>query len=376
MSRPSGTAETSRCPACGGGELKSFGAPRIRHAGLARSQPTAVCRCLTCDLLFFVPILPNAALADHYTALAGEQWVGDSRPDWALVRHAILQRVRTGSVLDIGCWTGGFLASLPPEYEKLGVEPSLWARGRATDRGVTFVANSLDELVSTRGTYDVVTMIDVIEHMTAPFEALAAAAGRLKDRGVLIVTTGNSRALPWRLMPRDYWYYFAEHVCFFSERWFRWGAVRLGLQIDQVSRFSHLPSNHVWTPFTELARACACRLLGGAGALPFRLAQRGHLLRGPVETYHWPDHMLIVLRRRPPSARKNGLGTIGRVAGSTRPAFVAGQDTPDELCRGAAALQLAPRRLVSAVVAGGSPIAGRSDGKQPTRAAPVETYGG
>jgi len=286
------------CPACGGSRLKSFGAPRMRHSVLVRDRPAAICRCLTCDLLFFVPVLPSAELVDHYAALADDQWTGDSRPDWTLARNAILRRMPAGSVLDVGCWTGAFLATLPSQYQKRGVEPSKWARDQAVDRGVTFVGNSVEELVSAGGTYDVVTMIDVIEHTTDPLEALAAATGRLNDCGTLIVTTGDSRVLPWRLMPRDYWYYFAEHVCFFSERWFRWAAIQLGLEIDQVSRFSHLPVDRVWTPLTELARACICRLLGGSGALPLRLVQRAHMLRGPAETYHWRDHMLIVLRKR------------------------------------------------------------------------------
>jgi SAM-dependent methyltransferase len=257
---------------------------------------------LTCDLLFFVPVEPSDVLVGHYAALAEERWTGDSRPDWTLARHAILGRMPTGSVLDVGCWTGGFLATLPPQYEKRGVEPSPWARDRAVDKGVAFVGNSLEELVSSRATYDAATMIDVIEHTTAPLEALALAAGGLKDQGFLVVTTGNSRALPWRLMPRDYWYYFAEHVCFFSQRWFRWAAAQLDLRIEEVTRFSHFPAERRGTPIAELGRASAFRLLGGSRALPVRVAQRAHMLRGHVETHHWRDHMLVVLRKSPPDA--------------------------------------------------------------------------
>jgi len=292
-------AETTRCPACGGNTLKSLGTPRVIESGMVRSQPTAICRCSDCDLLFFVPVQPVNVLLDQYSVLAKDSWTGYSRPDWALARQAIFERIATGSVLDVGCWTGGFLATLPPQYEKWGVEPSQWARDRAIDKGVAFVGNSLEELGSTRATYDVVAMIDVIEHTTVPLEALAVAAGRLKDRGMLIVTTGNSRALPWRLMPRDYWYYYAEHVCFFSERWFRGAAARLGLEAEEVSRFSHFPADQPWTPLAELARACAFKFLGGSRSLAVRLARRAHMLTEYPDTRHWRDHMLVVLRKRP-----------------------------------------------------------------------------
>lgn len=293
------SSPATACPACGGNVLRSFGVPRVIDSGIVRSHPTAICRCSNCDLLFFVPVQPVNVLLDQYSVLAADLWTGYARPDWTLAGQAIFERMATGSVLDIGCWTGGFLASLPPQYERWGVEPSQWARDRAIDKGVAFVGNSLEELVSTRASYDAVTMIDVLEHTPLPLEALALAASRLKDKGTLVVTTGDSRALPWRLMPRDYWYYYAEHVCFFSERWFRGAAARLGLETVQVSRFSHFPADQPCTPLAELARACAFKFLGGSRSLAVRLASRAHILTGPPDTRHWHDHMLVVFRKRP-----------------------------------------------------------------------------
>ncbi|OFW62081.1 MAG: hypothetical protein A2133_02100 [Actinobacteria bacterium RBG_16_64_13] len=298
MSSRTAASELIECPACGGQRLKSFGPPRVIDSEIVKSRPTAVCRCSRCDLLFFVPVHPSVVLLDQYSGLAGDLWTGDFRPDWTLARRAIVDRMATGSILDVGCWTGGFLAALPSQYDKWGVEPSGWARDRATDKGIALVGNSLEDLVASNAAYDVVAMIDVIEHIASPLEALSLALGRLKDGGILVITTGDSRALPWRLMPRDYWYYFTEHVCFFSQRWFRWAAARLDLEIEEVTRFSHYPPKRRGTPLSELARACASRLLGGPQALPVRLARRVHLLRGRSETYHWRDHMLVVLRKR------------------------------------------------------------------------------
>jgi SAM-dependent methyltransferase len=141
-------------------------------------------------------------------------------------------------------------------------------------------------------------MIDVIEHTAAPLEALSLAAARLKDGGILVITTANSWVLPWRLMPREYWYYFAEHICFFSPRWFRWAATRLDLGVEEVTLFSHYPPKRRATPLVELAAAYTSRLLGDPQGLPMRLARRAHAVRGRPGTYHWRDHMLVVLRKR------------------------------------------------------------------------------
>jgi SAM-dependent methyltransferase len=290
-------APKAACPSCGSDTIRSLGTPRVIASQGLDSRPSAVCRCATCDLLFFVPVTPKASLLDHYEALAEDRWRGERRPDWALVREAILARIWSGRVLDVGCWSGEFLASLPSGLEKYGIEPSSWAQENARARGVCIVGGSLEDTAQLRATYEVVSMIDVIEHIDSPFEALALASDRVANGGLLVVSTGNSRALPWRLMPLDYWYYYGEHVCFFSERWFRWAAARTALTVEEVGHFSHYPTAHRGTAVAELGRACAFRLLGQDQGLPGRVARRAGLLKGPVETFHWRDHILVVLRK-------------------------------------------------------------------------------
>jgi SAM-dependent methyltransferase len=259
--------------------------------------PAAVWRCQCCDLLFFTPLQPATVLLDQYALLDSELWSTESRPDWTLAHAAILQRMSAGSVLDIGCWTGGFLAGLPLPFERVGIEPSPWARAKAAIQGVSIAGKSLDDLESTSSKYDVVTIIDVLEHITTPLEFLGLAVERLEYGGIVVVSTGDSRALPWRLMPRSYWYYVTDHVCFFSERWFRWAAVQLDLEIEHVTRFSHFPTDIPWTPLVEFGKAYAYELVGGPRSLPVRAARRFKILEKRPETRHWRDHILIVLRK-------------------------------------------------------------------------------
>jgi len=295
--RSSGPLESTRCPACGGMSLRSFGTPRVIDSGIVESRPTTVCRCQDCDLLFFVPVQSVSALSDQYSKLAEDLWTGEDRPDWTLARGEVVRHGSAGRVLDVGCWTGRFLHSLPPQYEKWGIEPSQWARARAAAGGVMFAGDSLEQIASHRAEFDVITMIDVIEHTTEPLEALVLAASGLRDGGILAIATGDSRALPWRLMPRDYWYYFSEHVCFFSERWFRWAASRADLRIEAITRFSRYPTNSTTMPHLELATAYVYRLMGGSRSRPARFAGRAPWLRQHLDTHHWRDHILVVFRK-------------------------------------------------------------------------------
>lgn len=293
-----GSKPGAACPACAGSTLRSLGTPRVVDAGGLRSQAVEVCRCLTCDLLFFAPVSQGQVLADHYAALADERWSSNTRPDWKLARQAILDRLSSGTVLDVGCWTGEFLATLPPSFERCGVEPSEWARCQAIDKGVSVVGSAMEELVESDATFEVVTMIDVVEHFASPLEALVLGAGRLKERGFLVISTGNSRALPWRLMPTDYWYYNAEHVCFVSERWFAWATAHADLQMDQVRHFSHYPATWPGEPFAELAKACVVRVLRMPRPLAVQRALGARIEGRHVSTKHWSDHILVVLQKR------------------------------------------------------------------------------
>jgi SAM-dependent methyltransferase len=288
----------SPCPACGSAAVRSLGSPRVTHTGIVTAHPEAVCRCSSCDLLFFVPVQSQEVLLAQYRRLTRDFWSEPTRPDWALARDAILRRVSSGSVLDVGCWTGGFLSTLPPHLRRYAIEPSDWARGQAIGRGVSIVGSSLDDLAASEAAYEVVTMLDVIEHTTEPLETLAAAAARVKDGGILIVSTGDSHALPWRLMPRDYWYYYGEHVCFYSRDWFRWAASRTGLMIERAQNFSRFPPAWIGAPLAELFRAYTVHRLGGPRAFPVRAARRAHLLPADPDTRHWPDHLLVVFRKR------------------------------------------------------------------------------
>jgi SAM-dependent methyltransferase len=299
MSRQAPSAP-SVCPACGGEAAKSLGTPRVIGATMLKAAPSAVCRCPSCDLLFFVPVVPPQLLLDHYGALAEERWTGDRRADWRLARQAILARMSEGRVLDVGCWTGGFLAGLPPGLERHGIEPSSWAQQQARANGVRVEGGSLVDARRQNDAYAVVSMIDVIEHTTSPLETLALAADQVEAGGILIVATGNSRALPWRVMPLDYWYYYEEHVCFFSERWFRWAAAQVGMSVGEVHHFSHYEAGGRGAAMAELARAVAVRHLGKPGSLPLRLARRARLLNGSTETFHWRDHLLVVLDKSSP----------------------------------------------------------------------------
>ena len=97
-------------------------------------------------------------------------------------------------LLDIG--TG--LGALVEEAQKLGYEAEgvdhcepLVQKARA--RGLRVHCKPVEEL-GAGGNFDVVTMLDVIEHVTEPLKLLATARRLLKPGGRLVVYTPNHRS--------------------------------------------------------------------------------------------------------------------------------------------------------------------------------------
>ncbi|MGE3949419.1 MAG: class I SAM-dependent methyltransferase [Blastocatellales bacterium] len=226
------------------------------------------------------------------------------RKDYAYALRVIRSQFQGGQVLDIGCSTGLFLALLDDRYIKHGVELSEAARVRARDRGINIIGKSVGELVSTDRAYDVITLFDVIEHIPYPVMSLNVLVRMLKTEGIILISTGNTSALTWKLMLNSYWYYLPEHVCFFNKKWFKWYASQQRLKVIHSLKYSHVASglkNRASSLIYALMyflynKLSGMPLLGSlfVGLYPINKVKYWHC---PPRTYSWKDHILIVLQK-------------------------------------------------------------------------------
>jgi len=150
-------------------------------------------------------------------------------------RIRYLQRFRkSGRVLDIGCSTGLFASQLAGAgFDAYGSDISEYACGEA-EKALgpgKVLRGSLDDLAAAhRGTFDVVTMMDVIEHFEDVVTPLRRIHDLLVPGGVLFVRTPTLRSpfykvadLSYRLTLGRYRsailkIYHAEHFYFFTEQ--------------------------------------------------------------------------------------------------------------------------------------------------------------
>jgi len=128
---------------------------------------------------------------------------------------------KRGKLLDIGCGRGFFLLNfVHSNFDYVGVEPreriSQEARRRlGTDK---ILCGTLREVKFPDGNFDVVTMINVIEHLPFPRQTLAEVARIMKQGAVLLIETPNVNSLiPHLLGARWHAFLEPEHHYFFSK---------------------------------------------------------------------------------------------------------------------------------------------------------------
>lgn len=208
------------CPLCGASE----------RAERFRDGPHAVVDCDGCGLTYVTPRLPpEALLAQVYD---GGYWRSDAprrrgyadylgegalyRRTFALRKRFVDRWVRgPGRALDVGCAAGYFLEVLRAAgWDVTGVEPSAPAREAARAAlGAERVLERLDHAALVPGSFDLITMWDVVEHLPDPVASLRRARELLAPGGRLVLETQNVASLAARALGRRWQHYkHSEHL--------------------------------------------------------------------------------------------------------------------------------------------------------------------
>jgi SAM-dependent methyltransferase len=213
--------------------------------------------CKECGSMVRHPLLSPEAYRQLYENGADDVWTAKgARNDLRVIREQIAQCISAKTVLDVGCNTGEFLLSLPARVQKFGLEPSTAAGAMAAKSGICIVGRTLEDL-PTDAVFDIITIIDVVEHVADPNKLMDYALAHLAPGGSLIVATGDPSNVWWRRLFRSrFWYSaFPEHISFPSARALALWAKSHGLDSPIVQRIRYRPLP-LW-----MSAAFACQML-------------------------------------------------------------------------------------------------------------------
>jgi SAM-dependent methyltransferase len=220
--------EVKFCPACGA---------ETSHMSLWRKNSCDVLKCTQCALgsvvsgsfdptSYYTEAYFDGRLPDGYADYQGSEQI--IRAEFRTTIKALRRFIPAGSLLEIGAAYGFFLLEARAYYDVRGVEmadgAAAYARGRGLDVRTGPVTPNIFEK---NEMFDIIVMLDVIEHLENPAAILALCASHLRPGGVLLITTGDFQSIiarvtgkHWRLMtpPQHRWYFGRDNIAKIAAR--------------------------------------------------------------------------------------------------------------------------------------------------------------
>jgi SAM-dependent methyltransferase len=239
-----------RCWVCGGAEVKSWkrGADRaldpddLRITDSRYGLTLDLVRCVRCGFVF-APGARGDDILRLYSRMRDDDYARGGHARLVQMRRllgrALRKRPGATSLLDVGAGTGLLVAAaLERGIDAVGVEPSQHAvelgRARVGDRRL--LEGTLPHAALAGRRFDLVFLVDVIEHACRPVELLREAQRVLAQGGLVVVATPDVMSVPARLLGDRWWHYRLAHVGYFDAQTFATAARRAGLAIEGAER--------------------------------------------------------------------------------------------------------------------------------------------
>lgn len=182
-----------------------------------------IVRCRGCGLLFANPQEDPVRRESSYAEVEDPQYVEEEAGRVATFTDhldVIEAVVRPGHLLDVGCYTGVFLALCRQRgWRPAGIEPSQWAAEVARRRGGAEVWPGTFRQVAPRlpsAQFDVVTLWDVVEHFADPLADLEEVQRLLTPGGMIFLSTFDMDSAAARLLGRRYPFLMDMHLTYFT----------------------------------------------------------------------------------------------------------------------------------------------------------------
>lgn len=197
------STEEATCPACGSDA----------HAPFVTRNAVPVVACRDCGTLYARMRPPEALLKglyERFTQLSNgrEGRVDDDPADGAWEAACRLQRLlphaSSGHLLDLGCGRGDFLLAARNHFDVHGVD--IVPRLRPSAGSLPVHAGRLEDAGYPDGMFDVVTAVEVLEHLFDCRRTVREIGRILKPGGLLLLQTGDADSLRARLNPETWTY--------------------------------------------------------------------------------------------------------------------------------------------------------------------------
>lgn len=177
--------------------------------------------CRNCGLL---QCLEDIDILSYYERLVDKEYEASRRVRTFQMRKLLekIEKIDNDSrsektLLDIGAGSGILVeAALKMKFKAEGIEPSKWLCKIADGHGLPVYNLTVPNSKIKKHFYDVITIVDVIEHVTNPYKLISDLKMYLKENGLLVIITPDVKSLIARLLKWKWWHYRIAHINYFS----------------------------------------------------------------------------------------------------------------------------------------------------------------
>jgi 2-polyprenyl-3-methyl-5-hydroxy-6-metoxy-1,4-benzoquinol methylase len=244
------TEEKITCPLCGGAE-------NVYKRTLSYGPRLLICS--KCDLHFVFP----------YPTLGQEFYDQNYYHSWGMTNNVLPEHVKLlkeknmqkhvsylsqfvakGNVLEVGCAMGSFLKVAYEEgFSVTGIDLSAQACDIAKKDvpGAKILQGTLETVKFKPGTFDIIFMSDLVEHVPDPSPFWKETTKILKNNGIICIITPDPRHWSCALGGNSWVHFKEEHLVFFSKITMDWVSRQFGLKLI---KYNHIAK---YTNFSYIA---------------------------------------------------------------------------------------------------------------------------
>ncbi len=200
-------------------------------------------KCSSCSFVFSNPRMDEKSLIEFYSKIEDseytDEWEGREKNFRTIIKR--LEKIETGGkmLLDIGAASGIFVKlAIEKGYNATGIEPSTQLVNEANEKfGVKIIKGTIEDFEA-REQYDIVTLLDLIEHVNDPESFLKKVSPLIKKGGVLVIVTPDINSIATRLLGNRWWHYRTAHINFFNINSITYLLEKFGFVIEKKYRFA------------------------------------------------------------------------------------------------------------------------------------------
>lgn len=222
----------------------------------------AVVKCARCGLVFANPRNNGQEVLEKYEKVEDPLYFQERQGRVITFEkhlrplHQLVGQPDGRKLLDIGAHIGIFVEiANKAGWQATGLEPSRWSVEVARQLGTELIEGTLATSNLPQDYFDVVTLWDVIEHLSDPMEEVKQVFRVLKPGGWVVIHTMNIESPFARLMGRKWPWFMEMHLYYFSTQTlrhllevskFQWKLsqtqgrfLRLGYLVSRLKPYAH-----------------------------------------------------------------------------------------------------------------------------------------